>query len=321
MVKHFVGWWNLENLFDVENSTERPAWLKKSLKRELKGWNKDVLTKKIYQLSKIISKMNDSKGPDILGICEVENKPVVEQVIKSLNSLGRNYKVAHHDTSDGRGIDVAFIYDGDKFEFEQQFSHEVIKRTATRDLFQVNLIGKQSGESLIVVGNHWPSRIGGEYETEPYRIVAAETMSYWHDRILEEKGKDVAIIVTGDFNDEPHSRSITKYALGTNNIIEFKNAKSPKLFNLMWGLMGKGLGTHYMGNSHMMLDQFMISKGFLSENNHFKVKLDSIEIIRYPEMMSSNDYKGPIRFGRPSKGLNENGFSDHFPISLVLEED
>ena len=320
MIKHFVGWWNLENLFDVEDSKDRPPWLKKRLQKELEGWNSKILAEKINQLSKIISKMNDGRGPDILGVCEVENKPVVEQLVKSLNFVGRNYKVAHHDTSDGRGIDVAFIYDNDRFEFEQQFSHEVIKRAATRDLFQVNLVGKQSGENLIVVGNHWPSRMGGEYETEPFRIVAAETLSYWYKRIREEKGKDVAIVIMGDFNDEPHSRSITKYALGTNTMIELRKARSPKLFNLMWGLMGTGLGTHYMGSSHAMFDQFMISKGFLNENRHFKVKLDSAEIIRYPEMMSSNDYKGPIRFGRPYKGLNKNGFSDHFPISLELEE-
>ena len=63
--------------------------------------------------------MNNDSGPDILGVCEVENKPVMDRLVTSLNSLNRNYKVAHHDCSDERGIDVAFIYDGDKFTFKR----------------------------------------------------------------------------------------------------------------------------------------------------------------------------------------------------------
>lgn len=319
MSEYYVAWWNLENLFDVENSTQRPDWLKKRLKNELAGWDQTILDKKISQLSKIILKMNNNKGPDILGVCEVENEPVVKKLEASLSSLNRNYKIAHHDTSDERGIDVAFVYDNDKFLFERQFFHVILKRNATRDLFQVNF-RTASGKDLILVGNHWPSRSGGELTTEPYRIIAAETLSYWHERILEEKGKDVAILVMGDFNDEPHSRSITQYALSTNSIMKVKNARSPTLYNLMWPLMGKGLGTHYYDNLPNTLDQFMISKGFLKDNASIKVKPDSANIIRYQEMMSNDDYKVPVRFGRPSKNLNLEGFSDHFPISLTLEE-
>ena len=149
--------------------------------------------------------MNQGKGPDILGLCEVENKPVLDLLLSRLSSLQRNYKVAHHDTKDKRGIDIAFIYDGNKFTLKGQYFHVVLKRTATRDLFQVNL-KTPSGALLICIGNHWPSRRGGEYHTEPYRIIAAETLSYWNERIFEILGEDVPIIVMGDFNDEPYSR-------------------------------------------------------------------------------------------------------------------
>ena len=318
MNKYYIAWWNLENLFDVENSTQRPEWLKKSLKKELRGWNKKILNKKIQQLSKIVLKMNDGKGPDILGVCEIENKSVLHQLVDSLSSLGLNYKIAHHDTSDQRGIDVAFIYDSDKFEFKGQFFHIILKRTATRDLFQVNLKCKSSGRDLILVGNHWPSRSGGKLFTEPYRIIAAETLSYWHERILEKKGKDVAILIMGDFNDEPHSRSMTQYALSTNSKTKVKKSKSPRLFNLMWPLMGKGLGTYYHDNFPYILDQFLVSKGFIRANAHIKVKPDSVKIEK-SEMMRGT-YKVPKRFGRLSAKLDTKGFSDHFPISLVLEE-
>ena len=322
MAEYHIAWWNLENLFDVENSTQRPKWLRKELKKELVGWDQAVLDKKIGQLSKIILKMNGGNGFDILGVCEVENKPVMDLLVNSLSSLGRNYEVAHHDTSDKRGIDVAFIFDGDKFAFERQFFHVILKRTGTRDLFQVNLKSKASGRDLILVGNHWPARSGGTLVTEPYRIIAAETLSYWHERILEEKGKDVAILFMGDFNDEPPSRSITQYALSTNSKMKVTKAKSaPRLYNLMWPSMGKGLGTYYYDNFSYTFDQFLVSKGIIKANALFKVKLDSVKVERFPEMMKGA-YKIPRRFGRPSakKSYDEKGFSDHFPISLILKE-
>ena len=323
---HCIAWWNLENLFDVENSTQRPDWLQEFLKGELKGWTQQVLDKKISQLSKIISKMNNNKGPDILGVCEVENKPVMDLLIDGLSSLGRNYKVAHHDSLDRRGIDIAFVYDGDKFVLEKTFFHVVLKRYATRELFQANF-RSSTGIDLILVGNHWPSRRGGTLETEPYRIIAAETLSYWHQRILEIKGKDVATIVMGDFNDDPHNRSMRQYALSTRckkKVIEATIA--PRLFNLMWPLMDNCAGTFYYGNFPYFYDQFLISKGLVQDNSTYKIKHDPIKkqplvkIEKVPEM-ETGEYKIPRPFGRPSKNsLDEDGFSDHFPISLMLEE-
>jgi len=100
--------------------------------------------------------------------------------------------------------------------------------------------------------------------TKPYRIIAAETLSYWHERILEEKGKDVAILIMGDFNNEPHSRSMIQYALSTNSKTKvIKTTTAPRLYNLMWPLMGKGLGTFYYDNFPHMFDQFLVSKEFI----------------------------------------------------------
>lgn len=319
MNEYFIAWWNLENLFDVENSSQRPLWLRSRLRSELAGWNQQILDKKVSQLAKIISQMNGNHGPDILGVCEVENQPALELLVAGLSGLGRNYQIAHHDTSDDRGIDVAFIYDAAKFTVERQFFYVVLKRTATRDLFQVNL-RTAAGRDLILVGNHWPARSAGQLESEPYRIVAAETLSYWHERILEEKGADAAILMMGDFNDEPFNRSLTDYALSTNSIAKVRNARSAKLYNLIWPLMGKGLGSFYYDNLPNMLDQFLVSKGFLKNNSPIQVKTDSIRIEAFPEMISGGDYPDPIPFGRPSDNLNVDGFSDHYPISVVLQE-
>jgi len=324
MQEYYLSWWNLENLFDTFDSPTRPAWLQKTLKNELKGWDQSVLEQKIGQLAKIIKQMNDGAGPDMLGVCEVENKHVLDLLVSSLASLGRNYRVAHHDTSDQRGIDVAFIYDGNLFTSHEQFFYVVLKRTATRDIFQLNL-KTAAGRTLIVIGNHWPSRRGGELESEPYRIIAAETLSYWHERILEKIGKNTPIIVMGDFNDEPFSRSVTEYALGTKSRTKVLKATSPRLLNLSWELLGDELGTHYYNNFAFMLDQFMISKGITGRKSGFSLKQKPewkhhIQIEIFPEMKSHGSYPAPIKFGRPASGLNLNGFSDHYPISVVLEE-
>ena len=338
MNDYFIAWWNVENLFEVEDYPNRSDKLKRTLKNELKGWTKEILDKKINQLSKIISKMNNGNGPDILGICEVENKSVVGKLVNKLSNLQHTYQIVHADTKDERGIDVAFIYDSNKFEIEKDkktgadliFSHFIVKREATRDILQVNFKTKQLGNRLVLIGNHWPSRSSGQYESEPYRIVAGETLSYFHKRILEEnkaeedddkeEEQNTSILVVGDFNDEPFNRSITDYALATASILKVKLSKeAPRLYNLMWPIMAKGVGTFYFNNFPNFLDQFMVSKGIVL-GKKIRVKENSIEIILFPEMVKG-EYNVPIKFGRPSgNSLNEIGFSDHLPVSVMLEE-
>lgn len=325
MTDYFFAWWNLENLFDVQNSALRPAWLQKELNKELQGWDQAILDKKISQLSKIIRKLNGGAGPDILGVCEVEDKPVVDLLVRSLNPLRRNYAVEHHDTSDQRGIDVAFIYDTAKFTAKAQFFHVILKRTGTRDLFQVNF-ETANNKTLILIGNHWPSRTGGELETEPYRILAGETLSYWLTRIPEKSGNEnVGIAIMGDFNDEPFNRSLTKHTLGSDSMQRVLNAKTPLVLNLMSPFMGKGNGTHFYASTMDMLDQFLVSRSILDAQSGFVVKKDSsgknmVKIEMFPEMTATGAYPMPIRFGRPSSGLNQEGFSDHFPISIDITE-
>ena len=325
MKNYYLTWWNLENLFDVEDSVDRPDYLQSRLRSELAGWTEEVLEKKLNQLSSIINKVNGGAGPDLLGVCEVENKPVMKKLAEKLKPIGRNYAVAHHDTSDNRGIDIAFIYDNDLFDFEGQFHYEVLKRSATRDLFQVNLRTK-NGNPLIVIGNHWPARSGGVYETEPYRIMAAETLSYWLERIFEIRGRDIPVIVMGDFNDECFNRSLTDYALSSNSETRTRNAFNPRLYNLMWPINGEATGTFYFSNLPHVLDQMMVTRGLLTNNSPIKLGEfedgTQVKVIKYPEMVSGGQYPDPIRFGRPaSRTYNpDTGYSDHYPVSMMITE-
>ena len=319
MADYYVAFWNVENLFDVQNSPRRTDKLQRTLAGELSGWTQGVLDKKTANLASVIMKMNGSRGPDLLGVCEIENQHVLGLLRDALHPLNRHYEIVHDDASDERGIDVAFIYDSALFEATERFMHFIVKRVATREIFQVNFAikGTNPEKLLVVIGNHWPSRLGGLYESEPYRIVAGETLAYFHERIREIHGQNVAVLVMGDFNDEPFRRSLVDHALSESIRLKVTLSRTPRLWNLMWPLLGQGLATYFHENDGALIDQLLISKGLVTGTSGVKALPETIEVIRYPEMVSPGTYPAPRRFGR---GVNrdEQGFSDHFPIALTL---
>ena len=324
MVQHYLAWWNVENLFNVKNDPDRSEKLERTLGSELDGWTAPVLTKKLHQLGSLIRQMNGGIGPDILGVCEVENAKVLDKLIAQLSLLGRAYAVVHADSQDNRGIDVAFIYDAAKYDVnpDEVFNHFILRRNATRDLLHASVYTKPDGHRLVLIGNHGPSRSGGEASSEPYRIMAAETLAYFHERILEENGEGQSIVVMGDFNDEPFNRSLLEYALSERQERRVKSlrTRNPYLLNLTWPLMGLGLGTHYYSGLPGMLDQILVNRPLLRDNSAIQIDLDSFEILAFPEMVASGG--SPKRFGRPSSpsSFDDQGFSDHFPIAVTLNE-
>lgn len=349
MNEYFVAWWNVENLFSVENDPNRHAWLERYLEGELDGWDAAVLTAKISQLASVITRMNEGRGPDLLGVCEVENEEVLQLLVAAIDLPGRSYRVVHHNSGDKRGIDVAFIYDGKRFKTKSTeiFHHIIQKRTPTRDLFQVNFYTKPLGNLLICIGNHWPARTGGVLESEPYRMLAGETLAYWMTQIheifaeravedgraeSESKAIPPPVLVMGDFNDEPFNRSLTHYALAERleRRVRSRRARKPYLLNLMWPLMGSGHVTHmYRGHPHM-IDHFMVNRGLLDRDSPMglgRIKMSGRSvpfsgIIKFEDMVieSGSNRNGPRRFGRPAKHFDPDGFSDHFPIAMKLVE-
>lgn len=320
-MKHHIYWWNLENLFSIENDPNRSDFLSKTLKGELRGWSQSVLDRKMANLISIIRQFNGGNGPDLFGICEVENEAIVQDLTNRMSTaLGRQYAFKHADSTDKRGIDTAMIYDTEKYNVEDEvFTLRIIKRNATRDLLQLQLDTK-GGNHLILVLNHWPSRSGGTFESEPYRIMVAENLAYWVERIHEERGQDAAIVLMGDFNDNPFDRSITNYLLAGNSKQRVLNARNHMFQNLMYQFLYQDIGTHVHGSTQNLLDQFMVSKSIVSNSSNYPFKVDATNIIAYPEMVKG-DYRKPIRFSRPSAAsYNPDGYSDHLPIELVLKE-
>jgi endonuclease/exonuclease/phosphatase family metal-dependent hydrolase len=340
MPGHFVAFWNLENLFAPEGFADREPWLAQELARDLNGWTQALFDAKINQLASIVRQINGSSGPDILGVCEVENAFVLQQLTARLNNQlhNRNYAVVHVDsTRDHRGIDTAFIYDGSRYTVDPSaiFSHFVLRRTGTRDITQVTFT-TQAGNDLVALCNHWPSRSGGTSESRGFRITAGETLSYWHQRIWEVRGNTIPIIALGDFNDDPFDESLLNYARGTRERGDVERSQTAvRFYNLAWRYLEQQgqdhngnpkllNGTLYFDGNGNVFDQILVSKGARDQDSPIRVKESTARMEQFPEMVDHRVGQGPIRFGLPkgnaAQNVNTGGFSDHFPVSVVLEE-
>ncbi|MFI6013302.1 endonuclease/exonuclease/phosphatase family protein [Streptomyces sp. NPDC051243] len=335
----YVAWWNVENLFDEEHSPRRSEKMARVLGDDLRGWTPELRDRKISQLATVIAQMNGERGPDLLGVCEVENEFVMQQLAGAVNDrvTGRTYQVVHADTSDQRGVDVAFIYDSALFTApaDQRFQHVVMRRTGTREIFQVNF-KTVSGHTWVVFGNHWPSRRGGELESAAYRATAGETLAYFHERALEVHGAHTPVLVMGDFNDEPFNVSLTQHALSTRQRTKVLNATTaPRLWNLMWPIVGnddrtesagseqtvRPAGTFYFENTANVLDQFLVNKNMLSPRARLRAEPGSVHIVTHPQgMVGTGRYPAPVLFGGMGKDVNKDGYSDHYPIAMHVHE-
>ncbi|MEY2690278.1 MAG: hypothetical protein RL375_4478 [Pseudomonadota bacterium] len=343
MSSYLVAFWNLENFFAPEGYPQREPWLAAELKSELTGWTPELFDRKASQLAVIIAQMKQGAGPDLLGVCEVENRHALQTLADKLNVMRptRNYQLVHVDAShDQRGIDTAFLYDANVLatNVSELFSHWVIQRTGTRDITQATFITR-AGNELVALANHWPSRSGGpgmgpEYSAG-FRATAGETLGYWHDRIREVKGANAAIIAMGDFNDQPYDASLQRHAVASRERGDVVRAQSAKFYNLAWRFFNQPVidhrgkareidGTLYFGGDANVFDQILVAKGLLTGPGKLKANEASARIEAYAEMVDHRVTEGAMRFGLPrgdaAANVNTFGYSDHFPVSVLIDE-
>jgi hypothetical protein len=323
-VDYDVAWWNLENLFDEEDSPRRTEKVARVIRNQIAGWTPALRDRKITQLASVIAQMNDGAGPDLLGVCEVENRFVLDLLAEVLHGLlpGRRYRIVHADTDDARGIDVAFLYDPDRLAVpaaDAVFFHVVMRRNATREIVQVNF-RTGSGRTWAVFGNHWPSRSGGQFESSGYRQIAGETLAFFHQRVLEVHGPDTPMLAMGDFNDEPFDVSLVTHALSTRQRQRVIEADTPRLWNLMWPAAGSPEGSFYFDNEPNQLDQFLVNANMAHPDSPLRVVPDTARILHFPETVDPGAYPKPRPFGGMGNPIDETGFSDHFPISVRITE-
>ena len=334
-----IAFWNLENLFAPEDFPDREPWIAKEVGSDLRGWSEDLFRRKVAQLASIIERIANGSGPDILGVCEVENRFALQALVDEVNRLlpGRDYAVVHADnSSDQRGIDTAFVFDRNVFSVDpaKVFSHFVMRRTGTRDITQATF-RSSGGHQIVSLCNHWPARSGNPMESAGFRATAGETLAYWHERIREVLGADTAVIALGDFNDDPFDNSIRYNANAWRERGDVERSLSARFYNLAWNYHSQEVtdrkgkkriidGTLYYRNNGNVFDQILVNRSLLKGEGGLTVNEASARIEAYAQMVDHRVSYGPIRFGlprgKPSK-VNQDGYSDHFPVSVVLSED
>lgn len=319
----YVAFWNQENFFDAIDDPNKND--EEFLPNGDKEWTNKRLDIKENHHARIIRSMNNGKGPDLLGVCEVEHESVLDSMIsKYLNDI--NYKVAYLESPDNRGIDNGLIYNADKFKVLSVAGDTVHLSDGwpTRLILGVRLLTNKN-DTLIVYVNHWPSRWGGEEKSEPNRVSAAETLrsSVQKDFMNNPNSK---IIIIGDFNDEPGNKSIIE-TLNAEPVFcdSFPMGKettgASHLYNLSYKAYSEGLGSYKYRDDWNLLDQIIVSGDLLTGDNMSYI-CDSYQVYKpYAMFTHSGKYEGapfPTYGGRRYLG----GYSDHYPVYakfLIME--
>jgi Endonuclease/Exonuclease/phosphatase family len=220
-----VGWWNLQNLFDTDDDP-----ISADLEFTVaKGWTPEVYAAKLANLAVAINELHDGQGPELLGVCEVEGDDVFQELLGETGNPHLKIVSDPAGTSDLRGIDTSLAYDDRKLRPLEQRSHVVHLRYATRDIFEVLFEVVETGERLVAIATHWPSRTKGRWRSDPLRIALAENIAFIvrdhvrfdAERYLELKAADdlaavrarweAKVLIMGDLNDEPADRSLTEH--------------------------------------------------------------------------------------------------------------
>jgi len=347
---HTIAFYNVENLFDTINDPKvnDEEWLETGSQR----WTGAKYKKKLQHLARVIAELgttdNPNNSPTIVGMSEIENRGVIEDLLKEPLLVNKGYGIVHFDSPDKRGIDVALIYQKKHFKPTSYknipliiYDKEALKakeaaakqnaakepasgdadeaagvtinvdysgRIFTRD--QLLVTGMLDGEEVSFIVNHWPSRSGGEKKSSPNREAAAALNKKIIDSLFSIN-PNAKIITMGDLNDGPYNNSLKK-VLGTK---AHKEETGPKqMFNPMEEMAAKGLGTLAYRDAWDIFDQMIISEALIKKD-YTSFRFWKAGIYNKTFMtQQTGQYRGyPLR-----NSNGEVGYSDHFPVYLYL---
>ena len=330
---HTVAFYNIENFYDMKNdpNTRDDEWV----------YTKEYYTKKVQNIAKVIAQLGTGENPNsptIIGLAEVENRSVLEDLVKDPQIIGRDYGIVHFDSPDSRGIDCAFLYQKKYFKLnstsniplliteadtkapskpkkadedvnDEKFEVDVeTKRIRTRD--QILMSGILDGEEMHFIVNHWPSRRGGEKISSPLREKAAALNVKIIDS-LQRINPNAKILTMGDLNDGPFNNSIKKVLNAKANK---KDVAALGIYNPMENMANKGIGTLAYRDAWDIFDQILMTEPLVREDYsswHFwKAGVYNKQFMIQPD----GRYKG---YGLRNNTLTP-GYSDHFPVYVYL---
>lgn len=309
-----VAFYNLENLFDtINNNGKYDLEFSPNGQRQ---WDGRKYWSKIHNLARAISSMTTSttpNGPAIIGVSEIENRTVLEDLVADPQIAKWDLQICHHDSPDRRGVDVGLLYNPRYFRLENVTNHTLhidgYDSFRTRD--QMCVVGTLAGERIAVIVNHWPSRLGGQ-ERSSYLREAAGALSKHIADSLWAADPDIAVIVMGDLNDDPQDKSCRE-SLGA--VKDRKDAGVHGFYNPWWKLLDRGIGTLAYKGSWNLFDQIIVS-GNLANAPKGRLQYWKCEVLNKDFL--KNDTGSPLRTF--SAGMFLNGYSDHFPTEIFLKK-
>lgn len=305
-----MAFYNVENLFDTIND---PAINDEEfLPGAKKQWNSAKYFEKLTHLSAVIDSLNPaSGGPQIIGLCEVENRSVLEDLINQKNLSANTYKIVHQDSPDSRGIDVACLYNSSQFKLISSRAIPVVLATdanfKTRDILCCEFNHIATNTVFYVYVNHWPSRSGGEKESEHKRMASATALlNDIQTKIPDYSNKN--ILIMGDMNDYPTNESVYT-TLGAQ-----ETAKKAFLTNLMYEKHQSKTGTYYYKGEWGVLDNIIVSKSVLNYVTQSDAVIYKRDWMLYT---TSSGEKAPSRSYSGDKYYS--GYSDHLPVYVTFK--
>ncbi|WP_443934273.1 endonuclease/exonuclease/phosphatase family protein [Phocaeicola plebeius] len=310
-----VAFYNLENLFDTTHDEGKNDY--EYLPDGANKWTETKYQAKLKNMSEILSLLATDRlpmGPAIIGVSEIENRRVLEDLLKQPALAERGYEIIHYDGEDKRGVECAFLYNPKFFHVNSTgllpyvYENDTIHKT--RGFLVAD--GELAGEHFVCIVNHWPSRAAAS----PARERAGEQVRAIKDS-LQRIDPSVKIVIMGDMNDDPMDKSMS-VSLGAKR--KAKDTGKMDLFNPWWDTLKKGYGTLMYQGKWNLFDQIVFTGNFLNDD-YSSLTYYKHEIFRRDFMFqNSGKYKGyPKR--THAGGVWLNGYSDHLPtIVYFLKE-
>ena len=289
-----VGFWNVENLFDLEDDpTTRDEEFALGGKKNV---TQDIYDLKLKNCAAVLADLN----ADVLGLCEVENYFVLDELNRAYD--GRNYKIIHYDSPDRRGIDNALLYDPEVFNVieTKPILNTLPEGGPTRDILYVQ--GEYKGHTLHIYVNHWPSNYGGKKKAIPKRRATARLLV---NEVAEKLSNepDAEILLIGDFNEEPTDDNV-------------RTLKSVNMTSMMEPLMRQPqVGTYVYRGKDNFLDQIIISTGLQDEQGLTAGQVAILDKPKYRQQEGKYAHY-PFRFWAGNKLLG--GYSDHLAVYVEI---
>ena len=312
-----VMFYNVENLFDTLAVAGAPD--EEFTPGSEKEWNSRKLFDKLDKIARVAAEVDSSGYPEIIGLCEVENRDVLEMLVNTTSLKGQGYQIVHKESPDYRGIDVALLYKESTFALEDYRLWPVWfpfdEGYSTREVLYVKGNLDQQGSVHFFV-NHWPSRSGGEIETRPKRIFVAEMVRTKVDSILQTDPQ-ARIILMGDLNDEPDDLSVVS---GLNALGEYADPQGDELYSMTRYLQKNDFGGSYkyQGNWNH-LDQFVVSGTLLDTTQALYCRLTDVRTGDLEYLFEEDKtYMGVKPFRTYLGDFYHGGYSDHLPVILRI---